>query len=84
MILFIDLIGFLGAGMILFAFVTSSLAKLSRASYLYMFVNGGGAALLLYYGYTSQTWAFVLLNFVWMSVEIFYFYKKLFKGHKRK
>ena len=84
MVFLIDVIGFVGAGMILAAFVASSLAKLSRGSYLYMFVNGRGAALLVYYAYVSSAWAFVLLNVVWLSVEVYYAYKKFFKGHKRK
>jgi len=83
MVLFVDVIGFLGAGMILATFVASSLEKISRGRYLYMF-NGGGAALLFYYGYVNQTWAFVLLNSVWLLIEIYYLYKKVFKGYKRK
>ena len=84
MVLLIDFVGFAGALMILAAFVSSSLAKLSRGSYLYMLVNGGGATLLVYYAYATGVWAFVLLNVVWLSVELYYAYKKFFKGHKRK
>ena len=84
MVLIIDAIGFLGAFMILAAFVSSSLGKISRGNYLYMLVNGGGAVLLVYYGYVNQTWAFVLLNAVWLAIEPYWFYKKLFKGHTRK
>ena len=66
--------------MVLVAFVLSSMEKLSRGSYPYMFVNGLGSLLLVCYAVVSGTVVFAGLNLIWLGVEVYYLAKKLRKG----
>jgi hypothetical protein len=77
---FVALVGTGGAVLVLIAFVLSSLEKVSRGSYVYMFINGLGAFLLIYYAIESGAIVFVGLNLIWLGVEIYYLIKKLKKG----
>jgi hypothetical protein len=81
---FVALVGTGGAVLILIAFVLSSLERLSRGSYVYMFINGLGAFLLIYYSIESGVVVFVALNSVWLGVEFYHLIKKLIKARSRK
>ena len=74
------IIGAVGAGLILVAFLLSSLNKLHRSSYRYIAINGSGATLLLYYGWVTNTIVFVVLNVIWLIVEVYYLTKKLMEN----
>jgi hypothetical protein len=41
-----------------------------------MAINGSGAAFLVYYGWMTNAIVFVVLNLIWVSVEIYYFVRK--------
>jgi hypothetical protein len=73
------LIGVIGGLMVLIAFISSSLGKLSRFTYRYMALNGIGATLLIYYAIMSKSIIFIFLNIIWVSVEIYYLIRKLLK-----
>ncbi len=72
-------VGASGAILILVAFVLSSLDKISRNSYRYMAINGSGAAMLIYYALDSNAIVFVVLNVIWLGIEIYYLIRKLMK-----
>ena len=74
-----EVVGSAGALLVLVAFVLSSLSKLSRGSYRYMFINGLGSLLLLAYAIDSGTIVFAGLNVVWLGIELYYLSKKLMK-----
>jgi hypothetical protein len=73
------LIGVIGGLMVLIAFISSSLGKLSRFTYRYIALNGIGATLLIYYAIMSKSIIFIFLNIIWVSVEIYYLIRKLLK-----
>ena len=77
MSILIDLVGAGGAVLVLIAFVLSSLGKLSRGSYKYMFVNGLGSFLLICYAIGSGVVIFAVLNSAWLGIEVYYLIKKL-------
>jgi hypothetical protein len=81
MSLLVDLVGAGGAVLVLIAFVLSSLERLSRGSYAYMFINGLGSFLLLCYAVESGAIVFAGLNLVWLGIEVYYLVKRLMKRH---
>ena len=69
-------IGIAGAVLVLIAFLLSSMKRLSRGSYAYMFINGLGGFALAYYAIATGAVVFAVLNIVWGGVEVYYFVKK--------
>jgi len=63
----ITLIGVVGAGSILFAFLMNQLDRWSNDSLAYDGVNALGAALLIVYSWLIESYPFLILNLVWFA-----------------
>jgi hypothetical protein len=62
-------IGFIGAFLILIAFILNQMKKWDDGSFKYDFINCMGSLLLVIYGILSKTWPFVVLNGAWFLVS---------------
>ena len=62
--------GFIGAGLILFAFVLNQFHVWKDTYFIYDFFNFLGAGLLVWYGVDGKAWPFVILNGVWALVSL--------------
>lgn len=63
-------IGFVGAFLILIAFILNQMKKWDDGDFKYDFVNCIGSLLLVIYGVLGKAWPFVLLNGVWFLVSL--------------
>ena len=59
------IIGTLGVGLLLVAFVFNLLRRLPECNRIYLLMNFGGAALAAWYAHESGTMPFVVLETVW-------------------
>ena len=66
----ISLIGVVGAGVILIAFVLNETKKLSSESIVYDGANFLGGVLLSIYAYQLQSYPFLVLNIIWLLVSL--------------
>jgi len=63
-------IGFIGAFLILIAFILNQMKKWDQGTFEYDFTNCIGSLLLVVYGILSKSWPFVVLNGVWFLVSL--------------
>jgi hypothetical protein len=68
-----DVLGFLGMGLLLGAFLLNQLNIFSNDSYAYQVFNFVGAYLLSYYAYVLGNTPFLILEFVWGSFALYQF-----------
>lgn len=66
----VTVIGVLGAGSILLAFIMNQLHRWSNDDLVYDFVNVLGAGLLITYSYLIESWPFLVLNVVWFAAAL--------------
>ncbi|MCA9386950.1 hypothetical protein KC669_02860 [Candidatus Dojkabacteria bacterium] len=66
----IDLIGIVGAGLALLAFLLIQSEKITQKSLLYDILNALAGVLLVASGFHYETWPFVVLNLVWAGASI--------------
>ncbi len=62
----LELIGWLGAGLLLIGFALNIFQKIKAESTAYLLLNLIGSALLLYNAYMNGAFPFVAVNFVWV------------------
>jgi hypothetical protein len=65
---YVTLIGLVGAGSILVAFMMNQFGRWSKDSFSYDLVNAVGAAILIIYAYLITSYPFMVLNTVWFLV----------------
>lgn len=65
-----NIIGIIGATIILICFLLNQFHKLSRDSFLYDLCNFIGSAILIYYAYLIWSVPFMVLNGVWAAVSL--------------
>jgi hypothetical protein len=63
-------IGSIGAGLILVAFIALQLHYVSDEDVRYDAANALGSVFLVYYAYMGGVWPFVILNTVWGLVSL--------------
>jgi hypothetical protein len=59
------IIGTVGAGLLLLAFVLNLTRLLTEKSTVYLLMNLLGASLATWYAWATETWPFVALELVW-------------------
>ena len=62
----LELIGWLGAGLLLLGFALNLFRKIEANSNTYLLLNLVGSLLLLYNAYQNGAFPFVAVNFVWV------------------
>ncbi|MCX8035254.1 MAG: hypothetical protein N3A71_03165 [Candidatus Dojkabacteria bacterium] len=67
----IELLGVLGAIMILGAYFLLSINYLSADNLFYQLLNILGSLVLLCYSFYKKAWANVGINFIWMIIGLF-------------
>lgn len=60
-----DLIGYLGAALVLVLFALNQADRLSSKSIWYDLLNSVGSFMLMIYSIHYEAWAFLILNIVW-------------------
>lgn len=63
---YLELIGWLGAGLLLLGFTLNLFQKIGVNSTAYLLLNLIGSLLLLYNAYHNGAFPFVAVNFVWV------------------
>jgi hypothetical protein len=63
-------IGVLGAGLLLAAFIANEFDWLEEKTYLFQGMNFAGGALLVWYSYLIVSWPFVALESVWALASL--------------
>ena len=63
---FLELVGWLGAGLLLLGFALNLFHKITADSKTYLLLNLLGSLLLLYNAYMNGAFPFVAVNFVWV------------------
>ncbi len=76
----LDLVGLLGALLILFAFYRTSIGRWTGRSFWYEFDNLLGSICLIFYSYYKGSYITLVLNFVWLAVA----FRGLTSIHERK
>ena len=71
-IVFLEIIGWLGASALLIGFVLNLFDRIKAESRIYLMLNFVGSALLLYNAFENGAYPFVAVNLVWV----------LFSGYK--
>lgn len=66
----LEIIGWLGALLVLGAYALLSMKKLSPNGYAYHAINIGGAGLLAVYTYSKGAMPSALLNIIWCGIGI--------------
>ncbi len=67
----IDIIGSLGVGILLIAFVLSLLGKLNKDGYTYLALNTIGASLACLASILLKYWPFIILEACWVMASFF-------------
>lgn len=67
---FFLIIGIVGMGLILLAFLMEQLGKWKNSFFIYDSVNFVGALLMVIYAYSIKSWPFLILNIVWMLFSL--------------
>ena len=62
----LELIGWMGAGLLLLGFALNLFQKITANSTAYLLLNLVGSLLLLYNAYQNGAFPFVAVNFVWV------------------
>lgn len=66
----ITLIGVVGAGLVLFAFIMAQTKRWTPESFYFDLVNFLGSAVLVFYGLLLNSIPFVILNTVWAAFSL--------------
>ena len=72
----LELIGWLGAGLLLLGFALNLFQKIGANSTSYLLLNLVGSLLLLYNAYQNGAFPFVAVNFVWVVFSAIKLVKK--------
>ena len=64
------IIGFIGAFLILIAFILNQIKKWDQNTFKYDLTNCIGSLFLVIYGVLGKAWPFVILNGVWFLVSL--------------
>ncbi|GII75952.1 hypothetical protein Sru01_09340 [Sphaerisporangium rufum] len=67
----VDIVGMVGAGALLFAYVLLSMSKISGDGLVYQLINLGGAVALMVNSAYHFAWPSALLNLIWSTVGAF-------------
>ena len=65
-----DIIGLIGAGILLFAFFRSTVGIWTNSSLWYELDNFLAAGLLSYYNYTKSAYITMIVNVIWLIVAV--------------
>ena len=76
----ITLVGFIGMGLVLIAFIMLEFKKWKAESLIYDSFNALGAFLLAAYAFILKSYPFLIINIVWGLVAVYDIFKK--KRHK--
>jgi len=68
--MFIDIVGYVGMGLILFAFIMNQIGKWHHDNRYYDTTNALGSLCLCIYSYILGSIPFLVLNIVWLIVSI--------------
>lgn len=68
---YLELIGWLGAGLLLLGFALNLFQKISANDTSYLLLNLVGSLLLLYNAWENGAYPFVAVNFVWVVFSAF-------------
>jgi len=66
-----DIVGAIGSFMIIIAYLTLQLGKISTETVLYSFINGLGALLILVSLYFNFNLSAFIIEFFWLLISIF-------------
>lgn len=66
----ITIIGIIGAGMVLFAFIMVQMKKWTPESFYFDLVNFLGSVVLIVYGLLLNSIPFIILNTVWAAFSL--------------
>jgi hypothetical protein len=66
----VDIIGWAGAGVLLFAYLFVSNGKMAAKSYIYQGLNAFASICLIYNTYTYGTIPLVALNTAWLLISL--------------
>lgn len=75
LLLFIEIIGWLGAIFVLTAYILLSINKISSKGYLYQILNLLGAIFLIINTFYLKAYPSMFVNVVWVGVAILGMYK---------
>lgn len=78
----IEAIGWAGAFSLLVGFVLNIFGKLTAGSPLYLILNLGGSALLLYNAWANGAYPFVVVNLFWVAFSSFKLFQHAYRGFK--
>lgn len=67
----VTILGSVGAGSLLIAFILLNARKIKSNSYTYETLNLAGAAMLIVYSYLISSYPFLVLNIVWFLEGIY-------------
>ncbi len=65
-----DIVGSVGVGLLLLAFVLNLLRKLSEQSPIYLLMNLIGAGMSAWYAVSGNMWPFVVLEGTWAAAAL--------------
>ncbi len=77
MIGFIDIIGAIGLGILIFAFVLNHGKHKKRFTLTYNGLNFIGSLMLVYYAYAINSIIFIILNITWAFIALYFIVKKV-------
>ncbi|MEY2917781.1 MAG: hypothetical protein RIS73_1495 [Bacteroidota bacterium] len=72
-----DIIGTIGVGMILLAYVCNTFSLIDGKSKIFFLLNIAGAGLACYASWLINYWPFVILEGTWFIVSVFGLIKKI-------
>lgn len=75
LLLFIEIIGWLGAIFVLTAYILLSINKISSKGYLYQMLNLSGAIFLIINTFYLKAYPSMFVNVVWVGIAILGMYK---------
>ncbi len=65
--------------MLLFPFLANLAGYLPRTNLIYQLLNAGGAGILAWYGITTESYIFVMLESIWCLAALYALFRR-FKG----
>lgn len=75
----LELIGWLGAGLLLLGFALNLFQQIKADSPIYLWLNLSGSMLLLYNAFINEAFPFVTVNFVWVVFSAFKLIQRIVK-----
>lgn len=67
----LELIGWLGVGFVICAYLLNTLGILSSQTMLYLTMNGAGAVGIMVHSYHRRDYQPLVLNMIWLLIAIF-------------